>query len=733
MSKEIKRRMPVSGMMCGVCAGTVQKTLQELKGVKEAEVSFADQSALVSWDPAVTSPETMAEAVKNAGYELIYSADEEEAIEAKEKLEQEQYRAMKRKVTLAWVLTVPIVAVCMTHIIHSTIVDWGVGAMTLLVMLVCGGRFYTVGFRNLFRGHASMESLVAVSTAVSFLLSLFTLLWSGYWEERGLGASLYFEGASMIVTFVLTGKLLELRARHSAGSALRGLMQLQPDVALRKKADGATELIRSKELRKGDIVMVKPGSHIPADGVVCGGEARVNESMLSGEPMSVLKKNGSEVHAGTVTESGSIEFRVSHTGASTLLGGIIARVREAQAAKAPVQRMVDKVSAFFVPTVMGIALITFLVWWIVSPENIALAILAGVSVLVISCPCALGLATPTAIMVGMGRGARQGILMRDATALEKLGKIRTLCIDKTGTLTQGEVAIEKYHIYKSSEKEIAEVLLSLENRSEHPLARSLCRWAEEHGAESRQCSGFTQLAGEGVEGEYDGKRYWIGSSGLAKHKGTSADRGFTEEAEAKGASVVAMGTGNELLAMFAVADTVRPESAAVVKELSDLGIEVVLLTGDAEAPARYIASQTGIEKVQARLLPADKAEVVKELRRHGPVAMVGDGVNDAPALAQADVSVALSTGTDIAMDVAGITLVGGTLKRLPDAIRLSRRTVRVIHQNLFWAFIYNVIGIPLAAGLLYPAWGILLNPMIASAAMAMSSVCVVTNSLRLRK
>lgn len=732
-----RRRFPVLGMMCTVCSGTVQSALLASKGVVGAEVSFADQSALVSWNTEETSPAQLAATVKEAGYELIHTSDEAEALREQDRREDERYRHQKRLVTLAWTLTLPVAAICMTHAVHSTAVDWTVGALTLVVMAVCGARFYTTGFRNLLRGHASMESLVAVSTSVSFLLSLFTLIWPGYWRSHGLDAALYFEGAAMIIAFVLTGKLLEMRARHSAGAALRGLMALQPDVALKKLPDGTTKLVRTADLRPGDTALARPGERIVADGVVTGGDARVNESMLTGEPMPVHKVPGDVVHAGTTMESGSLDIQVTHTGDTTVLGGIIERVREAQASKAPVQKLVDRISAVFVPAVMTLAVATFIIWYICSPGNLAMAVLASVSVLVISCPCALGLATPTAITVGMGRGAAAGILFRDAAALEKLSRIRTLCIDKTGTLTEGNPSVTDTFFSDISAAAAATVTASLESHSEHPLARALAHWAEENGASASRLSDFRQLPGKGVEGMVNDKPYWLGSVNMARERGvrfTGAAETFLTGRQQEGAGIVALGSADTLMALFAIADTVRPEAAQTITGLHKLGIKTILLTGDAEAPAKHIARLTGIMTVKASMSPLGKADMIDELhRRRQRVAMVGDGVNDAPALAKADVAVALSSGTDIAMDVAGLTLVGGGLGRLTEAVVLSEKTREVIRQNLFWAFIYNIIGIPLAAGILYPGWGILLNPMMASAAMALSSVCVVTNSLRLRK
>lgn len=732
-----QRRFPVIGMMCAVCANTVKKTLEETPGVEKAEVSFADQSASVTWDSSIIAPTQLAEAVRKAGYELIYTSDEAEALERKEKADTQIYERQKKKVILAWALTLPIAAVCMTHVVHTYLTDWIIGALTLVVMLVCGMNFYTAGFRNLLRGHATMESLVAVSTTVSFLLSLFTLLFPSFWESHGLDSALYFEGAAMIIAFVLTGKLLEMRARRSAGAALRGLMTLQPDVALVKKKDGSPQLVRTSDLQPGDVVIVKPGQRLPADGTVEDGDAYVNESMLSGEPLAVHKQPGDSVNAGTMTESGSMDIRVTAAGSSTLLGEIIKRVRNAQAAKAPVERLVDRISAWFVPTVMALAAITFFIWLFINPSALTLGILAAVSVLVISCPCALGLATPTAVTVGMGKGAENGILFRDASALEKLEKVDTICIDKTGTLTEGNPKVTSLWAGNTDISTLADIVLAIESRSEHPLGQCLRNWAETYASQREDVRNFTQLPGRGVEGTINDVQYWVGSMRLCREKEvalTAEASEFISTSGQSGAGVVLVGRSDELLAAFAVSDSLRMEAADVIKRLQSQGMTVILLTGDGEASARYLAAKAGIHEVIPRMLPAEKADKVKQLQAQGHrVAMVGDGVNDTPAMAVADVSVAMGTGTDIAMDVAGLTLVAGMLKQLPAALRLSRNTHRVIRENLFWAFIYNLLGIPLAAGLLYPFTGLLLNPMMASAAMALSSLCVVTNSLRLKK
>ncbi len=732
-----KKRFPVTGMMCAVCARTVQQTVEHVPGVVSAEVSFGDMSALIEWNPDLTTPARIAKAVKDAGYEMIVTSDRGEALARQEALQARQYRIMKIRVAVAWILTIPLMVICMTHLLHSLVSDLICCILALGVMLGCGLTFYTRGFKALVRLNANMESLVAVSTSVSFIFSVCCLIWPQYWHNHGLEAGLYFEGAAMIIAFVLTGKLMEMRARHSAGTALRSLMSLQPDVALVEEG-GTIRQVRTAQVERGQIVVVKPGARIPVDGEISAGHGRVNESMLTGEPMSVPKTEGMKVHAGTILESGSLHVRTTYVGASTLLGEIIRRVKEAQASRAPIQQLADRISTYFVPAVILISLATFLIWLsIEGTSNLALPLLTAVSVLVISCPCALGLATPTALTTGMGRGADMHILFRDATALETLGTVDVVIFDKTGTLTTGNPEVTAMHTDEDVVT-IATLIAALERDSEHPLARALCDWALGHGAEGKTVTGFEQRPGLGIEGIIAERKYWIGSQRLSSEFGavfTAEQQRFMEQTAVSGAGVAILGTGSEILALFAVSDPLRLHSAEMISTLRKDRITPMLVTGDAREPALHIAHAADMSESDVRwgYLPYDKETEVTRLRNEGHiVAMTGDGVNDAPALARANVSIAMGSGTDIAMDVSGITLASSDLRLLPKAIRLSKQTRAIIRQNLFWAFIYNIIGIPLAAGVLYPVCGLLLNPMIASAAMALSSVCVVSNSLRLR-
>lgn len=731
----------MTGMMCAVCASTVEKTLSAMPGVKEATVNFAASSVTVEYDSSsVTAPEMQKE-LRQAGYEMIVENEAKKAIERQDEEEERAYRDMKRRVIVSWALTIPIAAVCMLGF-HFPGSNWVLAAMTLVVMTVCGRNFFTKGFRNLWRRTPNMDSLVAVSTSVSFLFSLFNTIWPEFWTERAIPANLYYEASAMIIAFVLTGKLMETRSRRSTGSAIRALMSLQPSDALLLQPDGTTRRVDISDVREGDVLLVRPGDRIPVDGVVTEGMSSVDESMLTGEPIGVEKTAGAKVSAGTLNVSGTLSVKATGVGAATQLARIIEAVREAQGSKAPVQKLVDRISGIFVPVVMTLSLLTFIIWISTGTDRLPLAVLAAVSVLVIACPCALGLATPTAITVGIGRGARSGILVKDATALELLSKVNVLAIDKTGTLTEGKPRVTEYLFSDSADEAVKRMFLSkaerLERQSSHPLAEAIADWCAANGADKAAAScGSRYLPGKGIVEEGSELPVWIGSAALADEMEAPIPPDMKETTEGwlkEGAGVVYTGAGKNGLSVFKVADTLRPGARQAVEALAAEGIRTLLLTGDNALTARHIASLAGITDVRAEVLPDGKEDVIRELQREGRlVAMAGDGINDSQALARADVSIAMGGGSDIAIDTAQVTIVGGRLAEIPKAVGLSHATIRVIRENLFWAFIYNVIGIPVAAGVLYPAFGILLSPMIASAAMAFSSVCVVTNSLRLNR
>ena len=726
---------PITGMMCAVCSNTVEKTAQSQPGVISAEVNFANASLSISWNPKVTSPEKVAEAIRKAGYDMIVEKSEQKAVEEKEKRDEEEYRNMKCKTICAWGLTIPLSVLCMLHL-HFPGAAWLYMLLALAVMVFCGGGFYKRGFRALISKAPSMDSLVAVSTAVSFLFSLFNTVFPEYMVSRGLNADLYYEGAAMIIAFVLTGKLMETRSRHNTGVALKALMSLQPTEAMVIRPDGERTVVNISKIKRGDMIAVRPGEKIPADGIVKEGVSGVDESMLTGEPVKVEKKPGDKVTAGTVNGVGNFIMQASEVGADTELSRIIRAVREAQGSKAPVQRVVDKISAVFVPTVMVISLITFIIWWIIGKEYIPVGIVCAISVLVIACPCALGLATPTAMMVGIGRGARNGILVKDAAALERLAKVNLIAIDKTGTLTEGHPHVTGFISSPALSEEQLSRLLAIvagaERNSIHPLSEALCEFIASKNIVPQDPDKFEYIPGKGIKCSVKDTEYEIGAFALNMNT-EEAMATAAKEWLSRGAGVIGVYSGATLLVLFRVEDTLRPDAAETIGRLNSLGVTTVLLTGDKKATALHIASQVGIDEVEAEMLPAQKQDYITRVMKDGKVvAMAGDGINDTQALAEADVAIAMGSGSDIAIETAQLTVTGGRLSALPTAVSLARATLKLIHENLFWAFIYNVIGIPLAAGALF-SLGFMLNPMFASAAMALSSVCVVTNSLRLNK
>lgn len=725
--------LPVLEMSCAVCAGNVESTVQALSGVEKASVNFAAGTLTVTYNPSVITLEVMQAAVQAAGYDLIVEAEDPVAMQ--EEKARMHYKILRRNTIGAWTLSIPLALLGMVFM-HVPFGNWIMMVLALAIMIFFGRSFYVNGVRHALKGKANMDTLVALSTSIAFLFSLFNTLCPGFWLGKGLEPHVYYEASGVIIAFVLLGKLMEERARNSTSSAIKGLMGLQPKTA-RLVTDGREEEVPISNLQVGNIVSVRPGEKIPVDGTLLQGNSSVDESMLSGEPIPVEKNAGDRVLAGTINQKGAFTMEATSVGGTTVLAQIVQMVQSAQGSKAPVQRIVDKISGIFVPVVVLLSFLTFVCWLVIGGESyFSYALLSAVSVLVIACPCALGLATPTALMVGMGKGAEQHILIKDAFALENLCKVDTVVLDKTGTLTEGVPVVTDSYWISDDNIRYLDVLYTAEQKSEHPLASAILCWLEESGAKVCEAENFESLTGRGVRIQVEGVTYWVGSQGLLD----IFQAGIPEKVRKQigqwqedGQSVVFYGQETRLLAVLAISDRIKPTSAEAVKELKKQGIEVHLLTGDGVRTAERVAATLDIGYYKAEVMPNDKEEYIISLQQQGKkVAMVGDGINDSQALARADVSIAMGKGTDIAMDVAMVTLITSDLLLLPGAIRLSKQTVRLIYQNLFWAFIYNVIGIPLAAGVLFPINGLLLNPMLASAAMAFSSVSVVLNSLRLK-
>lgn len=728
----VKQTFPVTGMSCASCAVSTESMIRAQDGVVDAAVNFASSSVRVEYAPTLVTPAQLRSAVQSIGYDLLIE-DTKEAAGTLEDLHRKKLQALKQRTTWSVVLSAPLVIIGMLFMDmpYANYIMW---VLATPVVLVLGRQFFINAWKSARHGVANMDTLVALSTGIAYVFSVFNTLYPQFWHSRGLHAHVYFEAAAVVISFILLGKLLEERAKASTSSAIKKLMGLQPKTVTLVSYDGRMEEIPVEEIKVDDVLLVKPGEKIAVDGRVIGGESYVDESMISGEPVPVLKKDGAKVFSGTINGKGSFRFSAEKVGGDTLLAQIIKMVQEAQGSRAPVQKLVDRISGIFVPVVMGIAVLSGITWTLFGGANgFTQGLLALVTVLVIACPCALGLATPTAIMVGVGKGAGMGILLKDAESLELTHKIQAVVLDKTGTITEGSPRVTAYWIQESEENK--NILYGIERASEHPLAEALAKHFEK-GAKGVDLSRIESITGAGITAVYEGKEYVAGTMKLLERKGIRLEEkivAWSNEQRAAARTVVFFAGDEKLLGAFALADKIKDSSAEAIALLKNSGIEVYMLTGDNHHTAAAVAEEAGIENFRAEALPQDKHDFIKELQSQGKkVAMVGDGINDSQALAAADVGIAMAKGSDIAMDVARITLMTSDLTRIPAAINLSRRTVRTIRQNLFWAFFYNLAGIPLAAGLLYPFTGFLLNPMLAGAAMALSSVSVVTNSLRLK-
>lgn len=728
----IKETFPVTGMSCASCAVSVESMLKSTQGVKDAGVNFANSTAFVEYDDEKVDPKQLQSAIQSIGYNIIIESQDPYADQ--EKMQQEEYKKVKKRFIGSFIFALPVFIIGM-FFPNLPYAPWISMVLTAPVLLYFGAHFFKNSWKLALKGSTNMDTLVALSTGIAFVFSVFNTVFPQFFESRGFEAHVYYEAAAVIVAFISLGKWMEEKAKSNTSSALKKLMGLQPKM-VKVIIDEKEIEMPVGDVQKGQIVMVRPGEKIPLDGKVTAGNSFVDESMISGEPLAVKKKSGDEVFAGTINQKGAFRFEATKVGNETLLAQIIKTVREAQGSKAPVQKLADKIAGIFVPTVIGIAILTFASWMIWGGDDaFTHALLTTVSVMVIACPCALGLATPTAIMVGVGKGAENNILIKDARGLELAHKVDTIILDKTGTITEGKPEVVE-QLWKEKNEKVQKVLYAIESQSEHPLAQAVTNSLKEKVETGGSISHFESLTGQGVKAKANGETYFLGNQKLMDEQGISIADDFAAKAkewQQKAYTVIYFAKGKQLLSVLAIADKIKDTSAEAIQKLKEQNVEVYMLTGDNEHTAKAVAQQVGISNYKAETMPADKAVFLKKLQSEGKtVAMVGDGINDSHALAEADVSIAMGKGSDIAMDVATITLITSDLNSIPKALKLSSNTVKGIRQNLFWAFIYNLIGIPIAAGILYPFTGFLLNPMIAGAAMAFSSVSVVLNSLRLK-
>ena len=741
--------LDIEGMTCASCASAVEKSLSRTPGVQRAMVNFATEKATVDYVPTQASPATLKEAVVNAGYGVMERAPDTSAAERSAEIDRQKavaYQKLKRRFGVAVGLALLIMPLSMLMLwpamiarINMQWLNYALLLLTLPVLLYSGREFYVSAWNGFKHRAANMDTLIAVGTGAAFLYSLAATVVPGFFTSRGLMPEVYYDTTATIIALILLGKVLELRAKTQTSAAMRSLIGLQAKTARVVRPDGAEVDVPIEQVQLGDLVVVRPGEKVATDGLITEGSSALDEAMLTGESLPVQKQVGDAVFGATLNKTGSFRFRVTKVGADTMLSQIVKLVEDAQGSRAPIQRLADKVSAIFVPTVVVIAILTFVIWFDLAPAGtrLPLALVNFVAVLIIACPCALGLATPTAIMVSTGKGAEHGVLIRNAEALEKAYQVNTVLLDKTGTITKGEPAVTDFWTLPGQEaSQLLQVVAAVERQSEHPLAEAVVRHAEAQGAASLTATGFRAVEGKGAAATVSGQAVLIGNRRLLADESVSLSPTLITQAEqllSQAKTVLYIAVAGQAVGLVGVADTVRDTSAAAIKKLQALGIEVVMMTGDNAETAAQVAGQVGITRYFAEVLPADKAGKVKELQAEGrTVAMVGDGINDAPALAQADIGLAIGSGTDVAMEAAGITLMRSDLNGVVTAIELSRQTIRTIKQNLFFAFVYNTLGIPVAAGLLYPFFGILLSPMLAAGAMALSSVSVLTNSLRLR-
>jgi Cu+-exporting ATPase len=730
----------IEGIVCASCVQKIESALLEKKGVLKAAVNLATGKARVEYLPTEIDIEEIWATIESAGYKVIkFSGEIDEDFERKAR--EKEYKNLRRKFFIGLAFSVVIFIGSSPHffpwipsLLNNYVLLW---ALTTPVQFWIGGQFYRGAWGAFKHRNADMNTLIAVGTSAAYLYSVAATVVPSFFKAGGLMPDVYFDTSAVIITLILFGRMLEARAKGQTSEAIKKLIGLQPKTA-RVIREGREMDIPVKDVAVGDIVVVRPGEKIPVDGIVTKGKSAVDESMITGESMPVKKENGAEVIGATINKTGSFEFQATKVGKNTALAQIIRLVQEAQGSKAPIQRLADVIAGYFVPIVISIAILTFVAWFDFGPKPaLTFALLNFVAVMIIACPCALGLATPTAVMVGTGKGAENGILIKGGESLETAHKVTTIVFDKTGTLTKGEPDVTNVIGFAPfSEDDVLKFAAAAEKSSEHPLGEAIVRKARESAFILPEAKNFRALEGLGIEAEIDDRRVLIGNEKLMEQRGIVSSPLF-EKARAlslEAKTPVFLSIDGQPAGLLAIADPLKDDSPMAVERLKKLGLDVIMLTGDNRRTAEAIARKAGIERVIPELMPADKVEEIKRLQEAGKkVAMVGDGINDAPALAQADIGIAIGSGTDVAMEAADITLIKEDLNGVANAIELSQRTIRTIKQNLFWAFIYNTIGIPVAAGVLFPFFGVLLNPILASAAMAFSSVSVVSNSLRLRR
>jgi P-type Cu+ transporter len=777
-----KVTVPVSGMTCAACTARVQRALERTPGVEGASVNLMTKNAVIAYDERSISPERLVEVIRDTGYGAELASPDQTAFEeqeAQDRAQEEEFRELRLKAVVSlvfaavgMVISMPVMSAPLGHEhgehgavagdpfmnwVHGVIDPWLSGVMpwlytidvrllgylllgmTAAVMGWAGRHFYTRAWAA-FRHHAAdMNTLVAVGTGAAFLFSVAATFFPDFFLSRGVAPAVYYEAVLFIVALILLGNMFEARAKRQTSKALRALVELQPETARVQRGD-AEVVVPVEDVVHDDIVLVRPGERVPVDGEVVAGSSAVDESMLTGESLPVEKTVGDTVIGGTINRTGAFRYRATNLGADSMLSQIVRLMRDAQGSRAPIQKLVDRVTGVFVPIAISIAITTFVVWYVVGPEpSLIPAFAAAVAVLIIACPCAMGLAVPTAVMVSTGKGAEAGILIKGGEALQRARDVTTVVLDKTGTVTEGRPAVTDLVLSPGApfdETEMLRLAASLESSSEHPLAEAIVRHADERGVGRTQPESFASVTGSGATGVVDGRALAIGNAKLmADYAVDTAPLGaVADELAGRGRTPMFVAIDGVLAGVVAVADPIKASSREAIRRLHRMGLDVVMLTGDNQRTADAVAREAGIDRVVAEVLPEGKVDEVRRLQQAGHVvAMVGDGINDAPALAQADIGIAMGTGTDIAAEAGDVVLMRGDLRGVSSAIDLSRRTLRVMKQNLFWAFVYNTAAIPIAAGLLYPFFGLLLSPILASAAMAFSSVSVVTNSLRLRR